>query len=570
MSADAKLNVVLCWHMHQPQYRDLIQGEYRLPWTYLHAIKDYVDMAAHLEAVPQARAVVNFAPILLEQIDDYAQQLRGHVEQGRAIHDPLLNALADPVLPSDNHARASLMHACLRANRERMIQRFPAFAKLAELAVVFKQHPQALGYVRNQYLVDLLVWYHLAWMGETVRREDPRIKQLMQKEKDYSVHDRRELLLVILELLEGVLPRYRKLAESGQVELAVSPYAHPIIPLLLDIHSASEAMPNAPLPALQAYPDGRKRAHWHMQQAIECFEHHFGFRPQGCWPSEGAISDDTLRLCNAFGMRWVASGESVLHHSQSKNEQHQAKRDHALYQAYRIDDCDTACFFRDDKLSDQIGFVFSDWHADDAVANLVHHLENIANTQDNPGQRVVSIILDGENAWEYYPENAYYFLSALYQVLASHERLNLTTFSNCLDAAVAQQTLTHIVPGSWVHGNFSTWIGETDKNRGWDMLGEAKTAYDNAIGELNDERRQLAQQQLAVCEGSDWFWWFGGDNPAASVSDFDFLYRMHLSHLYQLLCREPPEYLAHAFTHGGGEALHGGTMRPGQAGQVKS
>ena len=79
MSERARLPVVLLWHMHQPQYRDALSGQYVLPWTYLHAIKDYVDMAAHLEAAPAARAVVNFTPVLIEQLEEIgariAQQL---------------------------------------------------------------------------------------------------------------------------------------------------------------------------------------------------------------------------------------------------------------------------------------------------------------------------------------------------------------------------------------------------------------------------------------------------------------------------------------------------------------
>jgi len=92
MSDSAQLKVVLCWHMHQPQYRDLINGRYSLPWTYLHAIKDYADMAAHIEAVPAARAVVNFAPLLLEQLDDYVRQIDGYLSGGAIVCAPTISA----------------------------------------------------------------------------------------------------------------------------------------------------------------------------------------------------------------------------------------------------------------------------------------------------------------------------------------------------------------------------------------------------------------------------------------------------------------------------------------------
>jgi alpha-amylase/alpha-mannosidase (GH57 family) len=223
-------------------------------------------------------------------------------------------------------------------------------------------------------------------------------------------------------------------------------------------------------------------------------------------------------------------------------------------------------FFRDDGLSDLIGFTYSDWHADDAVANLIKHLENIAAACQHEPNRLVSIILDGENAWEYYPENGYYFLHALYSKLASHPSLELTTYSECLQQHCEVSTLSHVVAGSWVYGTFSTWIGEPDKNRGWDMLGDAKHAFDASVaaGQLDERHRRLAEEQLAICEGSDWFWWFGDYNPAESVRDFEHLYRLHLSNLYQILGAEPPAYLSEVFTHGSGTPAMGGTMRKGQ------
>ena len=200
------------------------------------------------------------------------------------------------------------------------------------------------------------------------------------------------------------------------------------------------------------------------------------------------------------------------------------------------------------------------------MANFITHLENIAEAcKDNPAA-IVSVILDGENAWEYYPENGYYFLSALYQQLAEHESIKLTTYSDYLDQVEETQPLNDMVAGSWVYGTFSTWIGDPDKNRAWDMLVEAKTLYDQvmATDRLSDEDRQRAEYQLAICEGSDWFWWFGDYNPSDSVASFDNQYRMHLSNLYLLLGEEPPDYLSHSFSHGSGAPAMGGTMRPGQ------
>lgn len=568
MSAEQRLQVVLCWHMHQPQYLDLISGEYQLPWTYLHGIKDYVDMAAHLEANPEARAVVNFAPVLLDQIEDYVRQIQGFLNNSGALRDPLLAALNRPVLPATPELRAALMKDCLRANEQRLINRFPQYRRLADMAGWFASHPQSMIYAAEQFLVDLLMWYHLAWIGETVRRTDERVQRLMDKGHAFNLHDRRVLLEVICELLSGVVGRYRKLAERGQVELSVTPYGHPILPLLLDIDSAREAMPDVHLPVLDKYPGGEERARWHVREAITTFERHFGFRPAGCWPAEGGVSARALRLLEEEGFHWAASGESVLRNSLAATAMPEvAPREQSLYLPYRLPHGRLACFFRDDGLSDLIGFTYSTWHADDAVANLVHHLENIANaTRQQPGS-MVAIILDGENAWEYYPENGYYFLSALYRRLADHPRLKLTTFSQYLADGAPVAQLPQMVAGSWVYGTFSTWIGDRDKNRGWDMLGDVKRAFDQAVmeGRLTGEKLAAAERQLAVCEGSDWFWWFGDYNPAATVSDFERLYRLHLANLYQMLGEEPPEYLSRVFTQGGGSPELGGVMRHGQA-----
>jgi alpha-amylase/alpha-mannosidase (GH57 family) len=562
---DERLPVVLCWHMHQPQYCDLVNGGCHLPWTYLHAIKDYADMAWHLEQVPQARAVVNFAPLLLEQVHDYAEQVRSFLDSGRALRDPLLAALAGPVLPDGEEARAALIRACLRANEARLIQRFEPYKRLAEIATWVLAHPQASVYLAGQFLVDLLVWYHLAWLGESVRRNDLRARRLMDKGHGYTLHDRRELLALVAELLGDMPGRYARLAASGQAELSVTPYAHPILPLLLDMESAREAMPNVVLPPATHYPGGEERARWHIRQGRAVFERHFGFQPDGCWPAEGGVSASALKLFAEEGFRWVATGEAVLRNS--LHRLHHA--DHAvkaawLYRPYQFDDSGLRCFFRDDGLSDLIGFTYATWHADDAVANLVRHLEGIADCCVGHPGHAVSIILDGENAWEYYPENAYYFLSALYRRLAEHPRLKLATFSECLDER-PQKGLRSIVAGSWVYGTFSTWIGSVAKNRGWEMLEQAKRVYDASVGTLTAERRELAERQLAVCEGSDWFWWFGDENPAATVSDFERLYRLHLSNLYQLLGREPPEYLSQVFTRGSGAPALGGVMKPGKA-----
>jgi len=405
-------------------------------------------------------------------------------------------------------------------------------------------------------------WSGITWSGwARVKLKDNRVKRLIEKGSGFSLHDRIEIVEIIRDLLSKVIYRYKALARKGRIELSVTPYAHPIMPLMLEIDSAREAMPGVTLPGISHYPGGEERVRWHLQKGLATFRHFFGFEPQGCWPSEGSISQRTLEVLADFGFKWAASGGNVLHNSIRASALGEAV---TVHRPFKLGSAEIACFFRDDGLSDLIGFEYSKWHADDAVADLIQHLENIADYE--PQTPLVSIIMDGENAWEYFPDNGYHFLSALYKRLSEHPRIELTTFSDYLDSAAPQSgSSPKLVAGSWVYGTFSTWIGDADKNCGWEMLADVKNAFDKAVanGKLSEQQLAAAQVQLGVCEGSDWFWWFGDYNPGEAVSDFEKQYRLNLSNLYRLLGEEPPPYLALSFTQGCGSPAMGGAMRRG-------
>ena len=567
---DPRLPVVLLWHMHQPPYRDALSGRYVLPWTYLHAIKDYTDMAAHLEEVPGAKAVVNFTPVLIEQIEDLTAAVRACLEQGSPLPDALLATLDSGPLPRDPAARFALLRACLRADRDNLIHRHAPFEELVQMAQSFDS-PERIGYASDQYLHDLSVWYHLAWMGEAVRREDERVAALVAKGRGFDAADRRTLLTLIGELLAGVLPRFRKLAEEGRCELAVSPYSHPILPLLLDFGAARESEPHAPRPHHEAYPGGAERVHWHLDRARREFARVFGFAPRGCWPSEGAISDAAVDAIEAAGFDWLATSVSVLKPSLAKSgvelPEDQALAERVLNRGFAAQDGKLECYFRHDGISDLIGFSYSRWHGDDAAANFAQEIAALAaRTQGEPG-RVLLVALDGENAWEYYPFNGWYFLRAMYAALAAHPDLRLVTLSEIVDehrqSGIAPAPLKHVRAGSWVYGTLSTWMGDPDKNAGWDLLCEAKRAFDSAVasGSLGPQQRARAEQQLAACEASDWFWWFGDYNPAGAVRDFDELFRHQLASLYRSLDLAPPAALEHRISIGRGVPESGGVMR---------
>jgi alpha-amylase/alpha-mannosidase (GH57 family) len=550
--------------MHQPYYKGPEHSDYLLPWVYLHGIKDYADMVAHLEHSPDAKAVVNFAPVLLEQIDDYATQIDAWLNNGTLIRDPLLAALAGSGLPVDVKSRKAIISACLKANEHRLIHRFKHFSELSALAKHALENEAMIAYFNDQYLIDLLIWYHLAWIGECQRMNDLRVRSMQAKGQGFNQDDRRCMVEMIWEILSTLNQRYAKLADDGQVELSVTPYAHRGIPLLTDMNAAREALPMIAMPQLEEYPGGESRSRWHMRKGIEVFEKYFGFKPKGCWPSEGGVSEATLKMLEEEGFEWAATGQQVLSNSLMASGGDSPFPNNWVHSPYCVQEGHLNMFFRDDGLSDLIGFTYGEWHSDDAVGDLINHLVNIADAcQGNP-DAVVSIIMDGENAWEYYPYNGSYFLRAMYERLSHHPRLRLTTFSEVL--ARQQQPpprLSKLVAGSWVYGTFTTWIGDKDKNRAWDLLGEAKKVYDQVLKKGKFNKQQLAEleKQLAICEGSDWFWWFGDYNPGETVSDFEQLFRSQLSHLFDLLGEPKPDYLSQVFATGNGKPSLGGVMK---------
>jgi alpha-amylase/alpha-mannosidase (GH57 family) len=559
MSEPRKLTLVLVWHMHQPDFRDQDSGEFRHPWVYLHALKDYSDMAAHLEAHPGVRAVVNLVPVLLDQLEDYAQQCASG-----QLRDPLLKALTHEDLDRlTRQERRHLLDQCFLANHTKMIDPFAPFKRLRDLYEFTQAHGgEAERYLSGQYFADLVTWYHLVWTGETVRRAHEPVVRLMSQGEAFSYAQRMELFQLIATVLREVVGRYRKLGESGRVELSSTPYCHPVGPLLLDFACAREALPDAPLPEAQCYPGGRSRLGWHLDRAIDSHGRHFGSRPAGIWPAEGAVSMPFARLLAQSGVRWIASGEGVLANSLRKSKLPAEERGHYLYRPYRLEE-GPACFFRDERLSDLIGFEYKGWHGADAASDFISQLEQILAAAPAGEEPVVSVILDGENAWEYYPYNAYYFLHDLYGALEKHPHIRTATCSEVLVRGTAAPTLPQLVTGSWVYGNLSTWIGSPDKNRAWDLLAKVKQSYDlvTASGRLSAEEAEAASRQLGVCEGSDWFWWFGDYNPHDSVAAFDRLFRNNLCRLYQLLKLTPPRELDEPVSRGAVDAHTTGAMR---------
>ncbi|HMV20630.1 MAG: glycoside hydrolase [Betaproteobacteria bacterium] len=545
--------VAFLWHMHQPDYRHPESGEFVLPWVLLHAIKDYADMAGHLERHPAIRCTVNFVPVLLDQIEDYADQFAS-----RTWRDPLLAVAAcrepDRLSRED---RDWLLDMAFRCHAPTMLEPFAPYRRLRDLHVFVQGHDgPGIDYLSGQYFADLATWTLLAWSGETLRRDGTAIPELMAKGAGFTLADRDCLLTTLGGVVANLIPRYRALAERGQIELACTPGAHPLAPLLLDFASARESWPDCPLPEAPEYPGGRSRAQAHLECARASHTRRFGQPPAGLWPAEGALSQAFLAQIGEAGFAWTASSQSVL-----KNSAGPEASVNRPWQAPAGTPGSLTLFFRNERLSDLIGFEYAKWHGRDAAAHFIAELE-VAATRDPAA--VVPVFLDGENAWEYYPYNAWYFFEDLYGALEEHASLATTTLgAAAADRQEDRSALPKLTAGSWVYGTFSTWIGDPAKNRAWELLCDAKQCADRALdsSRLAPAEREAVAARLAVCESSDWFWWFGDYNPPQSVASFDALFRDNLKALYRLLRLPVPAALEHPISQGGGAAESGGTMR---------
>jgi alpha-amylase/alpha-mannosidase (GH57 family) len=536
--ASQPLRVAILWHQHQPYYKH--GNSYLLPWARLHATKDYYDIAAALERFPKVRQTINVVPSLLVQLIDY-------VENGAS--DMVLDLSRRGASELKPDEKITILRYFFLCNTERMILPYPRYADLYARGCRSRDDVPALEAASATFTthdwLDLQVWYNLTWIGEYSRDEEP-FKSLLAKGQGFTEDEKRALLDASLAIVAKVIPTYRRLMESGQVELSVTPFYHPILPILCDSYTALEAMPNAELPTHHInYPDD---ASVHIGRAIELFRERFGAEPHGMWPSEGSVSDQALALVRGAGLRWAATDEGVLRKTLGEGWSPLAK-----YFPYTLKSRSGPLWmvFRDHELSDAIGFVYSNWEPESAALDFYNRLIEIRSRiiQEGGGGRlaeaIVPVILDGENCWEYYIHNGRPFLEALYRLISESNELAATTIWEALaDAPTrSERTIGRIYAGSWIGSNFKIWIGHEEDNRAWDALATAREKLMASRDGLDAATFARAMEEIYIAEGSDWFWWFGDENSSANQDDFDDLFRAHLREVYTLIGEEPPASL---------------------------
>jgi alpha-amylase/alpha-mannosidase (GH57 family) len=601
------LYVAFVWHMHQPYYKDTVTGEYILPWARLHGAKEYIHMAEVLAQYPRIKATFNFVPSLIEQIEEYAR--------GEAIDRALTLSRQDTWSDDD---KAYILAFFFSVNWDHIVRRYPRYSQLLDLRHQAKGEASLLD---DHYYRDLVAWFNLIWLDHLALENDPDLSSLVEKGQNFTREDTDLILCKQQQYLARILPLYNHLRDRGQIEITTSPYYHPILPLLVDSDTAHRASPDMPLPDPPfRHPEDAAEQ---IRLAVEAHKTAFGEAPRGMWPSEGAVCPEILPILAHHGFRWFATDEAILSRSLGVPIERDAhahlNAPHVLYQPYAVLQSPLAVLFRDHVLSDRIGFVYQNMDGQEAAEDLIHRLQvayerlgretgshvgvltephltgshvGVPTEPHLTGSHVgvltepylVSIILDGENCWESYPDYGDSFLHHLYQRLSEEttaSAIETVTVSGYLERFPPRETLgewrmekdkprrrdgewtgpstlrqdsgqaplrtgEHLATGSWIGGNLETWIGEAEQNRAWEVLGRVReelVAWQGATPGAGFDVLEDAWRQIYIAEGSDWFWWYYSRNVSGQDQLFDQAFRQHLSRVYYAIGRPVPPWL---------------------------
>lgn len=524
MASAPRINLCLFWHQHQPSYYDPEAGELVLPWVRLHSTKDYVDMALLGERYPTVHQTINLVPSLIEQI-------KGYVEG--TVTDTALRLSEKPAEDLTESERRYLLTRFFDANEQWMIRPNRRYRSL------WRQRHTSLerclsGFIPQDYR-DLQVWFNLVWIDPVFRSSpESSLREIIDKREGFTEEEKQLVLSEHRRLMAQVIPTHRRLQESGILEVTTTPFFHPILPLLCDSNIARVSQPTdrLPSPPFHAPEDARHQ----VSSAVRLYEQEFGQRPKGMWPAEGSVSQEALALLAEEGIQWAASDEAVLFASKLRGSQRPRK----LYQPYRVKTAAgfITLIFRDHRLSDLIGFDYPRSPSERAADDFLSRLHSIA--EKHEGICTISVILDGENCWEFYPDDGVPFLDALYSRLAADPAIQCCTVSEALESHPPKQTITELFPASWINRNFRIWIGGENDNLAWECLRQTRDTLLRNQDQLDEDQRTEAWEQIYAAEASDWLWWYGDDHPSAHAPVFDRIFRGRLAKVYRILGLDPP------------------------------
>ena len=494
--------------MHQPDYRDT-EGVMQMPWVFLHAIKDYYDMPWIVSRHSGLHVTFNITSPLIAQLKLYYE----NPEQA----DRFLSLwIKDPAMLKENE-RNWLAKICKSSQMDTMVSQFPKYKAL------YVQEDFS-----NDELLDLEMLFILSWCGTYLRRNNETVSSLIQKQQNYTSEDKKMLLVTLSEFIATILEFYKTLNDQGTIALSTTPFYHPILPLLIDMQNAKKANSKTKIPDNSI--SLKEDAALHVKKAQILFRKTFGKEPKGFWPAEGAVDEKSVALLESLGLQWIATDEAILYRSLKSDQKEY------IYKPYRYNNM--LIGFRDHSLSDKIGFEYRYKETNEAAADFLSELQKIENSNSNA---TVFVILDGENAWEFYQNNGYDFLEALYSGLGQAKWCHTLTMDSL--KTVEAETLETLAAGSWINGTFDTWVGHREKTRAWELLFLTKKDYEHHMDILEESVCSRISERFLVAESSDWFWWYGDDHHSVFDEEFDTLFRNNLIAIYRLMGLVPPNDL---------------------------
>ena len=521
----SKLYISFLWHFHQPFYKDFSKGVYLLPWVRLHLIKNY-HMMAKLVDRESVKVTFNFTPCLVEQMFDYID---------KKADDPFINLSLKSPTSLNEEEKIFILKNFFNVNLDKVIKKNPRYSELFFKRGYSFDREKSYKVIKSfsdQDFLDLQVLFNLSWVSEIALREDEELRRLKDKGERFTEREKLTLLKKQESLMKESMLMFKELYRNEKIEISTSPYSHPIMPLIINTDIAKRCQ-NTPLPSP---PFSRPEdLNLQLKEGKKLIEETFEAKVSGLWPPEGAVSEEILPFIKKEGFKWFATDEIILYKSKKITKRRE------LCKPYKLGEVNVV--FRDHTLSDLIGFTYSSMKTEDAVKDFMSRVRYIRDNLDEDG--TLFVILDGENAWEFYPSSGVDFLSSIYKELKGEERVELTTVSEAI-SRVKSEELETIATGSWIEGNFRVWIGEEEDNISWRYL---KLVRDDFEGFTQDEKKK-AKKAMFAAEGSDWNWWYGNEHQKATHFEFDNLYRRHLMSVYEINNKKPPDFLFDSIIRG--------------------
>jgi alpha-amylase/alpha-mannosidase (GH57 family) len=573
----------LIWHQHQPLYLDPATDQLQGPWVRTHGTKDYYDMAAILERYPDVHYNVNLTSSLLLQLQEYyVNRLQPFVDvnkdrvdakkffaKWKGKTDPWIDLALKPTKNFDSSDINFLLTNIWNAFgvSDVQIARFPEYAAL-------KRKFLAKAKLSEQEMREVKFWFYLANFDPDFLEQKVRLPHGMavdltdiiskdsngfyRLKKVITEDDCNRIIAETYKVLASIVPIHKKLmyhpnTYKGQIEVVTTPFYHPILPLIFDSDLARVCQPNDSMPNRFNFPHD---AYVQVAKAVEYYKRTFGITPQGMWPAEGAVAQEIIPIFGMNGIHWIATDEKILARSKPSNLPEYYP--YGVYANHGNKDS-IVIVFRDTELSDKIGFTYQNYKGEDAADDFIKNILRHAPKSGEP-DRLLTVILDGENAWEWYKldPDGKEFLNSLYRKLSAlfeTKQIVTVTMTEYMQGNPKRGVPPHpissmprlhwLYPGSWINANYDTWIGEDEENRAWNYLLTARQDLENSSIAQPDpkspEPREgtkkwfayRAWEEMYAAEGSDWFWWYGTDQTApAGDKPFDIAYITHLKNIY--------------------------------------